>query len=72
MNHLDGDTRNLEPPASAGSEGAYIAHLWEHSHLCLALFGVQFLTPEGQRRGVEGTSAFSSKRATAGCSRMGA
>ena len=50
MSHSDGDTRNLEPPASAGYVGAYIAHLWEHPSLCLALFGVQFLTAEGQRR----------------------
>lgn len=33
-----------------GYEGAYIAHLWEHPRLCVALFGVQFHTPEGQRR----------------------
>ena len=32
-----------------GYDDAYVAHLWEHPHLCLALFGVQFLTPEGQR-----------------------
>ena len=50
MSHSDGDTRNLEPPASAGYAGAYIAYLWEHPTLCLALFGVQFLTAEGQRR----------------------
>jgi hypothetical protein len=50
MNHANGDTRTLEPPASTGYEGAYIALLWEHPHLCLALFGVQFLTPEGLRR----------------------
>src|SRR5215218_2075413 len=35
---------------STGYEGTYIAHLWEHPTLCLALFGVQFLTEEGQRR----------------------
>ncbi len=28
---------------------AYIAHLWEHRSLCLAIFGVQFLSPEGQQ-----------------------
>jgi hypothetical protein len=33
-----------------GYEGAYVAHLWEHPTLCLALFGVQYLTDEGQRR----------------------
>ena len=47
MSHSDGDTRNPEPPAGAGYQGAYIAHLWEHPNLCLALFGVQFLTPRG-------------------------
>jgi Domain of unknown function (DUF4188) len=35
---------------SAGSNNAYIAHLWEHPTLCLAFFGVQFLSAEGQRR----------------------
>jgi hypothetical protein len=39
------------PDAPAGGyDQAYVAHLWEHPDLCLALFGVQFLTPEGQRR----------------------
>ena len=39
------------PAAPAdGYDGAYIAHLWEYPTLCLAFFGVQFLTPEGQRR----------------------
>jgi hypothetical protein len=33
-----------------GYEGAYIAHLWEYPNLCVAIFGVQFLTEEGQRR----------------------
>lgn len=37
-------------PAASGYEGAYIAHLWEHPNLCLALFGVQYLTPEGKAR----------------------
>ena len=32
-----------------GYDEAYVAHLWEHPKLCLALFGVQFLTPEGLR-----------------------
>jgi hypothetical protein len=48
-------TRSLEQPAAGipgarGYEGAYIAHLWEQPRLCLAIFGVQFLTAEGQRR----------------------
>ena len=30
-------------------DGAYIAALWEHPTLCVALFGVQFLTEEAQR-----------------------
>jgi hypothetical protein len=30
-------------------DNAYIAALWEHPSLCVALFGVQFLTEEGQR-----------------------
>jgi len=30
-------------------DSAYIAALWEHPTLCVALFGVQFLTEEGQR-----------------------
>jgi hypothetical protein len=42
------DATTLAPPA-VGHDDAYIAHLWEHPRLCLALFGVQFLTPEGQR-----------------------
>src|SRR5262252_5583019 len=29
---------------------AYIAALWEHPTLCVALFGVQFHTPEGEQR----------------------
>lgn len=28
---------------------AYIAALWEHPRLCLAIFGVQFLTQRGQQ-----------------------
>jgi hypothetical protein len=31
------------------SESAYVAALWEHPRLCLALFGVQFFSEEGQR-----------------------
>lgn len=39
------------PEAPAGGyDRASIAHLWEHPDLCIALFGVQFHTPEGQRR----------------------
>ncbi len=30
-------------------DSAYIAVLWEHPTLCVALFGVQFLTEKGQR-----------------------
>lgn len=41
-------TSSLAP--SGGYDEAYIAHLWEHPELCLAIFGVQFLTPEGQHR----------------------
>ncbi len=37
-------------PAASGYEGASIAHLWEHPKLCVAIFGVQFHTPEGQQR----------------------
>lgn len=36
-------------PTHASTDSAYIAHLWETPQLCLAIFGVQFLTPEGQR-----------------------
>lgn len=35
---------------SAGYDGATIAHLWEQPNLCVAIFGVQFHTPEGQQR----------------------
>jgi Monooxygenase af470-like len=35
---------------AGGYDGATIAHLWEHPTLCVAIFGVQFHTPEGQRR----------------------
>ncbi len=30
-------------------DSAYIAALWEHPTLCVALFGIQFLSEEGQR-----------------------
>jgi hypothetical protein len=36
--------------SSTGYDGATIAHLWEHPNLCIAIFGVQFHTPEGQQR----------------------
>jgi hypothetical protein len=36
--------------AASPYDGAYIAHLWEQPQLCLALFGVQFHTPDGQQR----------------------
>jgi hypothetical protein len=38
-------TPNAQPE---GHLGPYVAHLWDHPHLCLAFFGVQFLTPKGQ------------------------
>jgi hypothetical protein len=31
------------------ADSAYIAALWEHPTLCVAFFGVQFLTEEGRR-----------------------
>ena len=34
---------------AGGYGGATIAHLWEHPDLCVAIFGVQFHTPEGQQ-----------------------
>lgn len=46
---------DLQAPAAGASlapsayEGAYIAHLWEHPTICLAIFGVQFHTPAGQQ-----------------------
>lgn len=33
-----------------GYDGAYTAHLWDYPDLCVALFGVQFHTAEGERR----------------------
>lgn len=35
--------------ADAPTDSAYIAALWEHPALCVALFGVQFLSDEGRR-----------------------
>jgi hypothetical protein len=47
----DADTgTDASEPLTGGYEGAYVAHLWDHPTLCLALFGVQYLTAEGQRR----------------------
>jgi hypothetical protein len=34
---------------SNGYEGARIAHLWEYPNLCVAIFGIQFHTPQGQQ-----------------------
>ncbi|MDX1932737.1 MAG: phenylacetaldoxime dehydratase family protein [Capsulimonadales bacterium] len=31
------------------NSGAYVARLWEFPRLCLAFFGVQYLTPEGKQ-----------------------
>jgi hypothetical protein len=50
MSTPDVKQQNKDAPGTSGYEGAYIAHLWEHPRLCLAVFGVQFFTPEGQRR----------------------
>lgn len=38
------------PNTAPGYSGAYTAHLWDYPDLCVAIFGVQFHTPEGQRR----------------------
>jgi hypothetical protein len=35
---------------ASGYDGATIAHLWEQPTLCVAIFGVQFHSPEGQQR----------------------
>lgn len=35
--------------SDAPADSAYVAALWEHPALCVALFGVQFLTDEGRR-----------------------
>lgn len=45
-------TAKSEPQMTTGTgyEGAYIAHLWEYPNLCVAIFGVQFLTEEGRQR----------------------
>jgi len=44
---MDGNNDN---GGSNGYGNASMAHLWEHPHLCVAIFGVQFHTPEGQQR----------------------
>jgi hypothetical protein len=36
--------------AAMSMNSAYIAAMWEHPSLCVALFGVQFHTPQGQQR----------------------
>jgi hypothetical protein len=51
----------MEPVNDNGADNGYgnatIAHLWEHPNLCVAIFGVQFHTPEGQQRyGASGIS----------------
>lgn len=38
------------PTAAAPEHGAYIAALWEHPTLCVAIFGLQIHTPEGAAR----------------------
>ncbi len=42
---------NATPPASPmpPQDSAYIAALWEHPRLCVAIFGIQLITGEGQR-----------------------
>ena len=35
--------------ADSPADSAYIAAVWEHPTLCIALFGIQFLNEEGQR-----------------------
>ncbi len=35
--------------SDSSADSAYIAALWEHPTLCLAFFGIQFLSEEGQR-----------------------
>ena len=37
------------PKPGAPHDSSYIAALWEHPDLCLALFGVQFHTPAGEQ-----------------------
>ena len=44
----------MEPVSENGATNGYgsatIAHLWEHPNLCVAIFGVQFHTQDGQER----------------------
>ena len=35
--------------SDAPADTAYVAALWEHPALCVALFGIQLLTDEGRR-----------------------
>jgi steroid delta-isomerase-like uncharacterized protein len=37
------------PEAAAADKGAYVPALWEHPTLCVSVFGLQYLTPEGQQ-----------------------
>lgn len=39
---------SADTSSPAVPESAYIAALWEHSSLCIAHFGLQFVTPEGK------------------------
>lgn len=39
----------MSPQANVPEDSAYVAALWEHPNLCVAIFGVQFLTAEGER-----------------------
>jgi hypothetical protein len=50
MDHSASDISEQSAATRGGYDGAYIAHLWEYPTLCVAIFGVQFHTPEGQRR----------------------
>jgi hypothetical protein len=50
MSQANADVNASPTSPKGGYEGAYIAHLWEHPNLCVATFGVQFHTPEGQQK----------------------
>lgn len=45
---MTGGSTPASPSSRAAPDSAYIAALWEYPTLCLAFFGVQLLTPEGQ------------------------